>query len=284
MKTLALGALALLGSGYTISRTITQEAREIDQRLEAAAEGIVAIRITTGAVGVAGWDRHEIRITGTIADHDDFSASSDHGHTTITLTGRDSTSTLTIWVPRHSNIDIETESANVEITEVAGIVRHESLSGSLTIDGHPRGVIAQSHFGDIEILSAGVPGFAHSEEGTVTVHAGTNHRRTPRGPRQVARHYAYDFGDIGSLVSGAVGAALVGLEGVDMTSFAHVIDGVEVSLSGNLHLELDEMEVYFSELELALDDFAYGMEVFGSEMEAWGRDFEWRMKGRRHGR
>jgi hypothetical protein len=66
--------------------------------------------------------------------------------------------------------------------------------------------------------------------------------------------------------------------------FAHVIDGVEVSLSGNLHLELDEMEVYFSELELALDDFAYGMEVFGSEMEAWGRDFEWRMKGRRHGR
>jgi|GEM_PF-3913813 len=189
MRGLIIGAAAIVGSGFGISSYVHPRG-QIDRSVPAAREGLVVVRVPEGALTLEGWDRLEVQVTGRITGPDDrLHLSSNHGHTVVRLRPDDSPDAddtrLTLRIPKGSSVDLETVGADVVVAGVQGVVRLESGSGNLRIDGHPLGLVARSRSGDIDVTAEGVPGFAHSEDGRVTLHGGLS---GALASRRVHRH------------------------------------------------------------------------------------------------
>ncbi len=193
IKTITVAALAIAGSGLGLSGLVNNNA-QFDETIPASKEGIVTVRVTDGAVSIEGWDRDEVRVTGSGVHRDAVDLQSSHNHTVIRLQsdlGHLDDLQLTITVPKGSSIDIEADGAQVDVDGVEGVVRVASNSGNITVAGHPASIVAMSQSGDVDIRARGAEGFEHSEEGTVLLQGGSSGdivaRRGPGQSRQSSR-------------------------------------------------------------------------------------------------
>ncbi len=117
--------------------------RAVDETRSASPDGVVAIQVLAGSISVAGWDRAEIKITGTIDDEDYELKIEDSGKRTSisvepikkSMDHLDDTMELEIRVPRGSRVEAETLSAGVTIEAVSGAVTVDSVSGTVEISG-----------------------------------------------------------------------------------------------------------------------------------------------------
>ena len=176
IKTITVATLAIAGSGLGLSGLINDNA-QFDETIPASKEGIVTVRVTDGAVSIDGWDRDEVRVTGSGISRAALDLQSNHNHTVIRLQpdqGNLDHLQLTITVPKGSSIDVQTDGAQVDVDGVEGVVRLASNSGKLTVAGHPTSIVAMSQSGDIDIRARGADGFVHSEEGTVLLRGGSS--------------------------------------------------------------------------------------------------------------
>lgn len=272
MKALTVVSATLIGSGIGIS-AFTDSPTRIDETIPAAREGIVVVRVPTGQVTVEGWDRDEIRVTGTVPDGPDrFTLTSEHSHAEIhvmpDLDGDPADTKLTIRVPAGSGLDLETDAAEVSVDEVVGVVRLASGSGNLRIAGHPAGLIARSDAGDIDIVAEHSPGFAHSEHGKVTLRGGARDmvaqridRRMRDRMRRIDRRVARD-------VERELGPNLEGLGAEIGAMVADIMDNVNVQLdvdrydggftfdlAGDVNIDPDDLEAMFDDLGDFFADF-----------------------------
>lgn len=149
MKTLFLTVLALLaGVGAAGAQ------RAIDQSVPSAATGEVAIYNTAGSVRVTGWDRAEVRVTGTLGEDADRLSVTGGDRTEIRVIdgprrGNRRGTVLEVRVPAGKTVRVQTTSADVRVTEVVGVVAARSTSGNLEVSGSPREVTAGSTSGDV---------------------------------------------------------------------------------------------------------------------------------------
>ncbi len=157
MKNLALLVILTL-----IFLSPTLAGRAIDETLTASADGEVSIELITGSVRIIGWDRDEVRITGTIGDDvEELDISSSSGRVSIEVEFpddgrrriRDAEADLEIHVPTGSSVETETVSADISVEGVSGTVEMESVSGEITIEGAMREVEAETVSGDIRLMS-----------------------------------------------------------------------------------------------------------------------------------
>ncbi len=176
IKTITVAALAIAGSGLGLSGLANDNA-QFGETIPASKEGIVTIRVTDGAVSIRGWDRDEVRVTGSGVNRDALDLQSSHNHTVIRLQpdlGNVDDLQLTITVPKGSSIDVEADGAQVDVDGVEGVVRIASNSGNITVAGHPASIVVMSQSGDVDIRALGAEGFVHSEEGTVLLQGGSS--------------------------------------------------------------------------------------------------------------
>jgi DUF4097 and DUF4098 domain-containing protein YvlB len=141
--------------------------RQFDQQTMADAHGIVEISNFSGKVEVSGWDQPQVSVHADIPQGaDKVKISSDRGRTTITVQfpnfSFDANGVrLKVRVPRASEVDVTGVSADVSTTELTGMQRLKSVSGSIRADIAQADVEAKTVSGDVMLRGQGKPGELH---------------------------------------------------------------------------------------------------------------------------
>ncbi len=169
MKKLTVIALALLFAAPVA-------AEEVDRTLDAAPDGTVDVSNIAGSVSVDGWDREQVRVTGTLGRNVEeliFERDGDSIMIKVKVPrkgGRGIDSDLRISVPEASSIDVATVSADIEVAAVRGEQKLEAVSGDIATEAFGADVRAGTVSGDVLIRSTGqdVEARATSVSGDVT--------------------------------------------------------------------------------------------------------------------
>ena len=170
-RSIALLTLSLVaGSAWGYQR--------IDRTIPAEPDGSLSVDNVSGTVRVEGWDRIEVQITGTIDDDVEELEIKSEGHR-ISISvelpdgrgwGRHDTSAdLVIKAPRSTSLDVQTVSADIEITTMTGSLDIESVSGDVEISGETSEVEVESVSGEIVIRGACTRVQADSVSGNVDI-------------------------------------------------------------------------------------------------------------------
>jgi DUF4097 and DUF4098 domain-containing protein YvlB len=151
-RTAAALTLALVATGIALGR-------DVDETVKAAPNGEVQISLVAGSVTLIGWDRAEVKATGTIdEDIEEFEITSDGKDVSIEIEpirdnyrGSDRAAHLEIHVPRGASLDLEAVSAEIDVSDVAGEIGVESVSGTVRIRAPVRRVSVESVSGTIRV-------------------------------------------------------------------------------------------------------------------------------------
>jgi len=150
MKTFTL---TLLG----ICTATTVAATEINESMDAAADGTVSISNVAGSVDVQGWSRNQVEITGELGDDVEeliFERDGDEIEIKVKSKRRNShdiDSDLVVKVPRGSSLEVHTVSADIDVAELTGEQSIESVSGDISTEAHASDIDVNSVSGDLEI-------------------------------------------------------------------------------------------------------------------------------------
>ncbi len=160
------------------SLLVTQvSAEDVDETIDAAADGHVDVSNISGSITVQGWKRSAVEVTGTLGrDVEELILERDGDKVLVKVKvphkgGRSVDGDLHIKVPQDSSIDVGTVSADIDITDVNGEQELQSVSGSITTEHAGGDMRAESVSGEVEITGDGADGgiSASSVSGTVTV-------------------------------------------------------------------------------------------------------------------
>lgn len=150
---------------------------EVNETLDAAADGHVEISNISGEVEVVGWSRSAVEVTGELGKNVEeliFEREGDRITIKVKVPRKNSrsiASDLYIRVPEKSSIDVGTVSADIDVESVIGKLRLHTVSGDVEAEGYEHDVSCESVSGDIEIAGTGkdVEVRAGSVSGDVTV-------------------------------------------------------------------------------------------------------------------
>lgn len=155
MKTLSPGLLLALSA---LLSSVAFSAEDINETMDAAADGTVEISNVAGSVEVEGWSRSQVEVTGELgSDVDELIFERDGSEIIIKVkvprhNGRRISSELIIKVPQASALDINTVSADIETDGVEGELDLESVSGDIETDAYAEDIDVSSVSGDVLIV------------------------------------------------------------------------------------------------------------------------------------
>lgn len=130
---------------------------DINQKMDAASDGIVTISNVAGSVEVQGWSRNEVEVTGTLGDDvEELVFERDDDEITIKVKvprrgSRDISSRLEVKIPAGSSVRINTVSADIDVENVAGEQRLEAVSGDITTAAAGSDIDVKTVSGDVEV-------------------------------------------------------------------------------------------------------------------------------------
>ena len=161
-------AAALLASAWACGDTPTSFEREVP----ADPRGIVEIASTAGTVDVTAWDRAAVAVKaelGPEVDHVELTSSGNHTvvrvqpkhHGMGGFEGGHEETHLRVQVPKESEVDASTVSANLTSSGVQGIQRLKSVSGDVAAELGPSDFDAKSVSGTMKLRGHGQPARLH---------------------------------------------------------------------------------------------------------------------------
>jgi len=138
---------------------------EIDRSLQADAKGDVDISNVAGTVNVTGWDRNEVRVTGSLGESVerlDFNVEGKRTVIKVVLKksshwGDGGDADLSIRVPAASRLDINTVSAEITVKGVTGLQRLQTVSGEIATDVAAEEAEVKTVSGDVILRGEGAP-------------------------------------------------------------------------------------------------------------------------------
>ena len=149
-----------------------------DRQVAAQPNGVVDVSSTTGTIEVSGWDRAEVSVHADLgADVDHVEMTSDQGRTIVRvllrphimssflLGGRRDTH-LHVQIPKGSELDVSTVSADVTSNGVQGVQRLRTVSGDIAAELGPADLEVKTVSGDVKLRGHGQP--ARLTVGTVS--------------------------------------------------------------------------------------------------------------------
>ena len=151
----------------------------VDEQRPAAPDGTVEIENMFGSVKVIGWDKAEVRVTGTLAPGAELDFEATAKHVGIEVEVEDhaeaGTSDLEVHVPSGSQVEIEGVHAGIEVTGVTGSVEAETVNGGISLRGSAKLVRLQSVNGSVGVT--GPRGRIEIEvvNGSITVQDASGH-------------------------------------------------------------------------------------------------------------
>lgn len=164
LRVLIVFCLGLIGA--------TATAENINRRLDAATDGVVTVSNIAGSVSVTGWSRNEVEVTGELGSSvKDLIFERDGNDIKITVKapkggGHNISSELVIRVPQKSSIEVAGVSADIEVQNVLGRQRLQTVSGDIEIEVHAADIAVVTVSGDVEVQ--GDDKKAHAEFSTVS--------------------------------------------------------------------------------------------------------------------
>jgi hypothetical protein len=186
MRTSSLSSALLLSCTLVIALLAASPAVDAadhtsDQVVAADPRGIVEVSNVSGKIEVSGWDQPQVSVhaelSGRAANVD---VTSDHGRTTITVRSRGlegfsfggggGDADLKIKIPRGSELDASGVSADVISTDVLGVQRLKSVSGSIKADIAQADVEAKTVSGSVILHGHGKPAELHITTISGSVH------------------------------------------------------------------------------------------------------------------
>ena len=132
-------------------------AAEIDETMDADADGTVSVSNVAGSVDVQGWSRNQVEVTGELGDDVEeliFERDGDEIEIKVRTRRRgshDIDSDLVIMVPENSSLQVNTVSADIDVADVAGEQSLESVSGDIATEAHASDIDINSVSGDLEV-------------------------------------------------------------------------------------------------------------------------------------
>ena len=293
MKTIAIAAIAAIGSGWGLSSYLGQQAvHDVDRTVDAPKEGMVVVRVPDGQVRLEGWNRNEVNVTGTVADDSDrLELVTRQGVTEIRVipnlrSGADATN-LIIRVPKGISLDIETDAGHAEIVGVRGMVRVQSDEGNLSLDDKPMSVMATSTSGDIELAGRRTPGYVHSAEGNVRLRHGARRaedfaREMSDRASQFARDHQDEYEELGTEIQAIVERAMRDIDIDGQIDFDRFADGFDIDVDAKVRYDPEDLSALLHDLQDVFKDLeselGEGMSSLGEELEVLGE--EMKKKGR----
>lgn len=138
-------------------------AEDINQRVDAAADGTVEIYNTSGSVTVEGWSQQAVEVTGTLGQEvDEFIFERDGDEVLVKVKpkhgrsgSRSHSSDIVVRVPEGSSIEVATVSADIEVSDVQGEQELQSVSGDIETTSLARELEAETVSGDIDVEGSG---------------------------------------------------------------------------------------------------------------------------------
>lgn len=140
---------------------LTANAREVDESIDAAADGKVEIINISGSVEVYGWSQGSVEVTGELGERVEeliLERNGDKVLVKVKVPRNNSTnisSDLTVRVPDGSSLDVSTVSADILVQEVEGDQMLHTVSGDVETYAYGSDVSAQSVSGDVDVNGAG---------------------------------------------------------------------------------------------------------------------------------
>ena len=137
------------------------KAEEINETLDASADGSVEIYNTSGSVTVEGWSRNAVEVTGTLGEEvEEFIFERDGDTVVVKLKpiqgkssgGRSTSSHITVRVPQQSHIDVATIAADITVDDLQGEQELQSVSGQIDAEAFAAEIEAETVSGDIDIV------------------------------------------------------------------------------------------------------------------------------------
>jgi DUF4097 and DUF4098 domain-containing protein YvlB len=140
----------------------TEAETTIDESRQAEPNGHVEVINIAGGIVVTGWDADEVTVSGTLGrgvERLDIQADGDNTRIEVIYpkNGRSDSSYLEVRVPRESSLDIRAVSASVEVAEVRGRQRLNSVSGDITAQLFGSDLEAETVSGALDIRGSGLP-------------------------------------------------------------------------------------------------------------------------------
>jgi DUF4097 and DUF4098 domain-containing protein YvlB len=171
--------LILVSAGLLLAASVNAE--DINETLDAAADGTVEIYNTSGSVTVEGWSRNAVEVTGTLGEEVDEFIFERKGDTVVVKVkpiqgkssgGRSTSSYITVQAPQKSSIDVATISAGIDVEGIEGEQELQSVSGGISTTAFGADVEAETVSGSIDIVGSNMD----SETELATVSGGISAR------------------------------------------------------------------------------------------------------------
>ncbi len=153
--------LIFVSAGLLLAAQVNAE--EVNETLDAAADGTVEIYNTSGSVTVEGWPRNAVEVTGTLGEEVEEFVFERKGDTVVVKVkpikgkrsgGRSTSSYITVRAPQKSSIDVATISAEIDVEGVEGEQELQSVSGGISTTAFGADVEAETVSGSIDIAGS----------------------------------------------------------------------------------------------------------------------------------
>src|SRR6185312_7037801 len=134
-------------------------ANDSDQQVVADPRGAVEVSTFSGRVEVTGWDQNQVSVHSNLSsDAGHVDVHTEHGRVMITVRvhggwggwGGGGDADLRIKVPRGSELDVTTVSADVNSSGVLGPQHLKTVSGRIKADFGPADIEAKTVSGDVD--------------------------------------------------------------------------------------------------------------------------------------
>ena len=137
------------------SAAATVHAEDFEKRVPAEASGVVEISNVSGIVEVSGWDKPEVDVRAQLdSDNTRVEVTSEGGRTRVRVvlprhSDDDGEAQLQVRVPRASELEVSTVSADVNVRDVTGEQRVKTVSGNVKTDISAHDVEVKTVSGDL---------------------------------------------------------------------------------------------------------------------------------------
>jgi DUF4097 and DUF4098 domain-containing protein YvlB len=154
--------LILVSAGLLLAATASAE--DINEKLDASADGKVEIYNTAGSVTVEGWSQNVVEVTGTLGEEvDEFIFERKNDTVLVKVKpikgknsgGRSTSSHINVRVPQQSSIEAVTISAEIDVEGVRGEQELQSVSGNVTTQVFAAEVEVETVSGSIDVVGSG---------------------------------------------------------------------------------------------------------------------------------
>lgn len=157
---------ALVAGAATV---FASERHSADQQVSADPRGTVEVSNFAGRVEVTGWDKPLVSVHSNLTgDIENVDVQSDHGRTSIKVRmhrfsfGFGGEADLEIKIPKGSELDVTSVSADVISNGMVGVQRLKTVSGAIRADIGPGDTEAKTVSGEIVLRGNGKPVALHT--------------------------------------------------------------------------------------------------------------------------